>query len=104
MAIRKTKELNLSLVEIEGDNLCLINVLNGIWSCPWDINLLVCDILSDLSFGAFFRCNHVFRKVNQVADRVAKLAFRMDVADWKNDEELRALIRADALGRPISRL
>ena len=105
MAIRKAKELNLSVVEIEGDNLCLINILNGIWCCPWDINILVCDLFSDLSQGFFFKCSHVFREINHVADRVAKLGFRhfVDCA-WKNDSELMALVRKDAIGQRFSRV
>ena len=75
MATTKIRELNLSIVEIEGDNLCLINVLNGIWLCPWKINLFISDIFSDLIGYVDFRFVHVFREVNQAADRIAKLGF-----------------------------
>ena len=103
MAIKKIRELNLSIVEIEGDNLCLINVLNDIWLCPWKINLFISDIFSDLIGYVDFRFVHVFREVNQVADRIAKLGFSGPQRCWKNDLELEALIRKDALGWPYSR-
>ena len=57
MAIKKIKELNLSIVEIEGDNLCLMNVLICTWNCPWNINLLTSDTLFYIRFlqGLCFR-------------------------------------------------
>jgi len=97
-AIRKVKELNLSLVEIKGDNLCLINVLKGIWCCPWDVDPIVSDIRFELSNCPGFHFSHVFREINQVADCIAKLGFLQDRSDWRDDLELSALIRNDALG------
>ena len=49
-------------------------------------------------------CRHVFREVNQVADRVAKLGFSLAVGDWRLDPQLLKLIRLDAIGRPSFRL
>ena len=102
-AIKKAKHLNLSVVEIEGDNLCLMNVINGIWCCPWSINVLVSDIYVDLISCPFFRFSHIFREINQVADRIAKLGIAAHGSEWKNDLELAALIRKDALGWSYTR-
>ena len=97
-AIRKLKELNLSFVEIEGDNLCLINVLNDIWVCPWDVEPIIYDIRFELSSCPGFILSHVFREVNQVADCINKIGFRDRELGWKDNSELLALIRKDALG------
>ena len=104
LAVKTARKLNLSLIEIEGDNLCLINVLNGIWSCPWEINMIVNDILFDFRFFAGVRCAHVFRELNQVADRLAKIGLGSQLSAWNEDKELHVLVRKDALGCRYNRL
>lgn len=88
MAIKKIKELNLSLFEIESDNLCLVNVLNGIWHCPWDINSIVTDLIFDLSVFPMVRFRHIFREANHDAGRMAKLGLPGVRRYWKDDLEL----------------
>lgn len=104
MAIKKLKQLNLSMVEIEGDNLCLMNVMQGSWTCPWSIDVLISDIRFDILHYHGLKFTHIFREVNQVADRIAKLGFLKNVPNWRDDLELHALIRKDALGQTISRV
>lgn len=63
----------------------------------------VSDALLDVSLCAGVSFKHVFREINQVADRLAKLGFRSGLVDWSNDLELAALIRKDAIGWRYSR-
>ena len=89
---------------IEGDNLCVINALKGIWKCPWEEDMLIADFGIDLrSFRTVCLC-HVFREVNCVADKLAFLGHETATSNPDSDLELRVLIRKDALGWTTDRL
>ena len=80
-----------------------MNVLNGTWRCPGEIVMLVSDLSFECRSISGLRFTHVFRELNQVADRIAALGFpSVDVA-WASDPQLLELIRLDAIGRTVSR-
>lgn len=37
--------LGLKKIMIEGDNLRIINAINGFWSCPWEVEMILADVL-----------------------------------------------------------
>lgn len=97
-SITMAKQLGFSHLEIEGDNLSVINVVNGVWSCPWKIEIIGADIMMDLLHFSSVRIQHIFREINSVADRLSKLAFSSLGLDWLEDRDLRLLVRKDVLG------
>ena len=41
--ITEAIKLNIKDLIIEGDNICVINALNGMWGCPWEEYMLILD-------------------------------------------------------------
>ena len=101
--ISEAKRLSIKDIIIEGDNLCVINALKGIWKCPWEEDILIADSGIDLRSFRTVCVRHVFREVNCVADRLAFLG-HTTTSNPDSDLELRVLIRKDALGWTTDRL
>ncbi|XP_021740114.1 uncharacterized protein LOC110706504 [Chenopodium quinoa] len=77
MAIHKgillALEREIKNIIIEGDNLLVINSVNGIWSTPWQIDHIIQDICSLLSNFDNWSIRHIFREANQAADWIANV-------------------------------
>lgn len=58
---------------VEGDNLTVINSLNGTWAVPWKIASIFYDCKILLSHFASFNVCNVFRNVNRAADWIANV-------------------------------
>ncbi|XP_048491668.1 uncharacterized protein LOC125492951 [Beta vulgaris subsp. vulgaris] len=63
--------LNISNLEIEGDNLAVINVVRKIWKVPWEINNIILDVNANLLKFDNFQVHHCFREANKTADLMA---------------------------------
>ena len=97
--VRKALEIGCSDIIIEGDNLCIINSLSGRWDCPWEIELIIADTKLDLIHFSSVHIRHIFREINTVADRVAKLAHGYPAAEnLEIDPDLNILIHKDEIG------
>ena len=101
---REAIRLQIKKIEIEGDNLCVIRALQGLWSCPWDVEMIISDSRLDLCFFDEIQINHVFREINCVADRLTHLGISTPNTNFSEDPELCVLIRNDALGWTTSRM
>ena len=55
-------------LEIEGDNICVLNCLKGIWPIPWQISSIIYYIKQNLSSFENIKINHQLRQANLVAD------------------------------------
>ena len=100
--ISEALRLGFSSIAVEGDNLSLINAVIGRWSVPWEIEMVVADILFDLRKFLLVEVRHVFREVNGVTDYIAYLPCS-SLSSLRQDHLFGDLIRSDALGRPCSR-
>ena len=74
--------------------------LQGSRQCPWEIERIISDLLVSLQGFEFVRLSHVGRLCNTVADKIAKMGHSLPGEVISNHQELRVLIRQDALGRP----
>ena len=101
-AVRKriTEAIKLKLKDliIEGDNLCVINALKGVWKCTWGEDILISDSRLDLRSFRMVEICHVFRETNAVIDRLAFLVHSTTTGYPCTDLGLQVLIRKDALG------
>ena len=66
--ISEAKRLSIKDIIIEGDNICVINALKGIWKCPWEEDMLIADSILDLRSFRTVSIRHVFREINCVAE------------------------------------
>ncbi|XP_021767045.1 uncharacterized protein LOC110731502 [Chenopodium quinoa] len=55
---------NISHIFIEGDNLMVINILQGHFKCPWKLHLLMNDIKKILESFSTFHSHHIYREGN----------------------------------------
>ena len=101
--LQEAIRLQIKKIEIEGDNLCVIRALQGLWSCPWDVEMIISDSRLDLCYFDKIHIRHVFREINCVADRLTHLGNSTPNTNFSEDPELRVLIRKDALGWTTSR-
>lgn len=75
--------MGLQNFDIEGDNVGVINALEGEWDTPWEINCIIRDTELDLHRCNVVRFDHCFRETNSVADLLAKMGTRCVVReDW----------------------
>lgn len=63
--------LNISNLEIEGDNLAVINAVRKIWKVPWKINNIILDVNANLLKFDTFQVRHCFREANKTTDLMA---------------------------------
>ena len=56
---------------VEGDNLAVINAINGIWQTPWTIKDIIEDIRDQLLNFDLIKISHCYREGNKVADFLA---------------------------------
>ena len=96
--LQEAIRLQIKKIEIEGDNLCVIKALQGLWSCPWEVAMVISDSRLDLRFFDEIRVRHIFREINCVADRLTHLGISTPNTNFSEDPELCGLIRKDALG------
>ena len=75
-----------------------MNAINGAWSTPWEIEILMSDALRLLSMFETFSVTHIFREANKAADRLTRMALESASSSWVSDLEFQTLVRRDALG------
>ncbi|XP_021744423.1 uncharacterized protein LOC110710438 [Chenopodium quinoa] len=79
IALRKgpllAKEFIISDIFIEGDNLTVINILQGHFICPWKLQLLMADVKAILDSFTSFQARQIYREGNRAADYVASLGY-----------------------------
>ncbi|KAL8128975.1 LOW QUALITY PROTEIN: hypothetical protein V2J09_018130 [Rumex salicifolius] len=92
------KRLQLDQIMIESDNLTMVNAINGIWKCPWDIEIIISDILLLLTDFRTVQVSHIFREANAATDLLVKLCHTTSLRNLRTHQELQALIRKDAIG------
>ena len=84
-------------IEIKCDNMCIIDSLDGSWSYPWKIEILISDSRMNLLKFSSIQIRHIFKKVNSVADKLTHLQHLTSNATLSNDVESQVLIRKNAL-------
>ena len=103
MAVREgvllAKQMNISNLWIEGDNLTVLKAIEGQMNYPWEIDIIITDIRMLLAMFDHYQICQVPRKVNSVADFLFKTSHRL-LSEVFNDSEFRTLVRQDALGKP----
>ena len=92
------KKLKLEKIIVESDNLTVVNSINGIWKCPWDIEIIISYILLLMTDFRTIQVSHIFREANVVADCLAKLCHNHSPGSMMDHPEFRALVRKDAIG------
>lgn len=98
-----TLRLDYKKIEIEGNNSRIVNAIKGSWSCPWEVELILADVLASLKLFEKWSIKHVFREINLIADQVANMTLLNQPFDAAAHIRLEDLIRLDALGRSTSR-
>ena len=104
MGLTKLQEMGYRKIEIEGDNLNVINCIQGIWKPPWQAEILIGDLLALIQSFEEVRIKHIFREVNTVADALASLGHLSPAACVDIPQTIEDLIRNDALRRPVHRI
>ena len=90
--------LNLTHIIVEGDCRVAIQAATRSGPCPWEIDLLIADVLHSLSAFSEVQFTHIFREANTVADKVAELGHLLDVSLIGDYWDVCNLIRKDAIG------
>lgn len=87
---------------IEGDNLLVINVINGTWDAPWHIQMVIRNIQLLLQRFPSYQIAHVFREVNRATEWVANVGHLVPstfTIDLCNAPALSRILVTDALGQ-----
>lgn len=73
LALSTTHDLGLRCLILEGDSLEVISLLSDPHGdIPWFINSLIYDCINFIMTFTIFRCSHVKRYANSMADHLAK--------------------------------
>jgi len=75
--VRAALEAGFNNIHIEGDNKILIQAVQGRIQPPWEIQVLVQDILYYLQNYNHVIVHHIFREGNRAADWLAKLGLSL---------------------------
>jgi len=93
-------------LHIEGDNLTVIEALQGKTSIPWQLTNIIQDIHVMLSQVEQVVVNHIYRESNMAADSLSKYGHSI-LGQFKATKcripELRSILRDDMLGRTFVR-
>ena len=83
----------------EGDNLSIVNVINGIWKTPWSIKDITEDIREELKNFDYIKISHCYREGNRAADYLAS-KFSSAISSICNPmfRDFLIIIRHDVLG------
>ncbi len=102
--VRVAAHLGLKKIIAEGDNLTIINVLNGLWMIPWSIKDTIEDIKEELKNFEYYKLDHCFREGNRAADFLAS-RFNDTISSICNPtlRDFHTIIRQDVLGYTFAR-
>ena len=97
--LKKARELGIRKLIIEGDNLAIINTLNGRWKPPWEIQMIIEDIRLLLQHFRICNIYHCYRKGNQAADFISKNNCNLNSNSLDSrSREFCVIIRKDEMG------
>lgn len=68
---QRTKELGLKNIFIGGDNLGVIQAIEGCWKIPSEIDNMIKDAILDLHTFSKWASVHYFREANSIVDYLA---------------------------------
>ena len=95
-----------SRLQIEGDNVIVIEALQGKATIPWQINHIIQDVCNLLIQADQVVIKHIYREANTASNWLSKyghsLSNPMLVTDFCNSE-LRNIVRDDMWGRTLAR-
>ncbi|XP_043697154.1 uncharacterized protein LOC122647927, partial [Telopea speciosissima] len=66
-------ERNLRHVSIRSDSKLAVEIITGVFSCPWNVYVLKNQISPSLNQLARYEVRHVWRELNQPADYIASI-------------------------------
>ena len=104
--LRAVVQAGFTNIHIEGDNKILIQAVQGCIQPPWEIHVLVQDILFYLQKCNHVIVQHIFREGNRVADWLAKLGLSLSstlVWNQVSNRDLLCLLQEDILGYTLAR-
>ena len=104
--LRPAVKAGFSNIHIEGDNKILIQAVQGCIQPPWEIQVLVQDILYYLQICTHVIVHHIFREDNRVADWLTKLGLSLSstiVWTQASHKKLRCIVNEDSLGYTLAR-
>lgn len=71
--LKHPADIIVEAVWIELDSLCLVQILNGKCSCPWQLHYYI-QAIKDYLQQYEYRISHIYRKGNSMADGLANEA------------------------------
>ncbi|XP_021747143.1 uncharacterized protein LOC110712992 [Chenopodium quinoa] len=96
----------IQYLQIEGDNLLVVNAVNGIWSTPWQIDHIIADIKILFRRFPHWKIRQVYREANRAADWIANVVHlvtdKLDIY-FCTSSALYPILTSDALGSPLVR-
>ena len=104
--LRTAIEAGFNNIHIEGDNKTLIQAVQQHIQPPWEIQVLVQDILYFLQKCNHVTVNHIFREGNRAADWLAKLGLSLSSTSlWSQPchIDLQRILSEDNLGYTLAR-
>ena len=75
--LRATVDTGFCRILIESDNQILIQAIKGVIQPPWEIQVLVQDIIHFIKSCIHVDVSHIFREANRAADWLAKLGLSL---------------------------
>ena len=93
-------------IDVEGDNLVVIQALNGSGHVPWQISNIIRDIQHLLHDGIQITFTHVFREANMAADWLSKFGHSINhtfISDICFSPCLSQIVADDVIGRTLVR-
>jgi len=104
--VQAAVKAGFSNIHIEGDNKILIQAVQGRIQPPWEIQVLVQDILYYLQICTHVIVHYIFREDNRAADWLTKLGLSLSstiVWTHASHRELRCILNEDNLGYTLVR-
>ena len=95
-----------SRLSIEGDNLIVIQALQGECQVPWQIAHIIVDVKAFLHQGVQYSIQHIFREANMAADWLFKFGHSLVDSIFTDDcfsPALRQIAADDCVGHALVR-
>ena len=88
-------EAGCSALNFYGDSMNVIQWINHTQEC-WNLRLahIISNIRQLLLRFDFFSCQHVYREINQVADKASKEGLRLDMGTWLVTENNEGIVQS----------
>jgi len=104
--VHTTTKAGYRWLQIEGDNLIIIEALQGKSAIPWQINHVIQDVRHLLAQFDQVVIKHIYREANMAVDWLAN--YRHSVSGTMVTTEIcnpdfRLIVRDDMLGRTLAR-